>query len=219
MLNLLSVREQVYEYLKSMINSGELKSGEPIDIKMLAEKFGISKTPLRDALLQLEVDGFVKIMPRKGIVVASLTLEDIKNYYEIIASAESFIVQKYGHKLTENQIEQMRQFNLNMKEALNNNDFNGYYENNINFHNIYINLTDNKNMLKILKISKERLYDFPRKKEFVKDWELDSVLEHDNMIILLKNKKFKEAADYIREVHWSYEYQHKYILKYYTENV
>ncbi|MDK2792371.1 MAG: hypothetical protein PWQ25_1234 [Deferribacteres bacterium] len=219
MLNLLSVREQVYEYLKSMINSGELKSGEPIDIKMLAEKFGISKTPLRDALLQLEVDGFVKIMPRKGIVVASLTLEDIKNYYEIIASAESFIVQKYGHKLTENQIEQMRQFNLNMKEALNNNDFNGYYENNINFHNIYINLTDNKNMLKILKISKERLYDFPRKKEFIKDWELDSVLEHDNMIILLKNKKFKEAADYIREVHWSYEYQHKYILKYYTENV
>jgi DNA-binding GntR family transcriptional regulator len=202
-----------------MINSGELKSGEPIDIKMLAEKFGISKTPLRDALLQLEVDGFVKIMPRKGIVVASLTLEDIKNYYEIIASAESFIVQKYGHKLTENQIEQMRQFNLNMKEALNNNDFNGYYENNINFHNIYINLTDNKNMLKILKISKERLYDFPRKKEFIKDWELDSVLEHDNMIILLKNKKFKEAADYIREVHWSYEYQHKYILKYYTENV
>ncbi|MBZ4643391.1 MAG: transcriptional regulator, GntR family [Deferribacteraceae bacterium] len=219
MLNLLSVREQVYEYLKSMINSGELKSGESVDIKLLAEKFGISKTPLRDALLQLEVDGFVKIMPRKGIVVASLTLEDIKNYYEIIASAESFIVQKYGHKLTENQIEQMRQFNLNMKEALNNNDFNGYYENNINFHNIYINLTDNKNMLKILKISKERLYDFPRKKEFVKDWELDSVLEHDNMIILLKNKKFKEAADYIREVHWSYEYQHKYILKYYTENV
>jgi DNA-binding GntR family transcriptional regulator len=219
MLNLLSVREQVYEYLKSMINSGELKSGESVDIKLLAEKFGISKTPLRDALLQLEVDGFVKIMPRKGIVVASLTLEDIKNYYEIIASAESFIVQKYGHKLTENQIEQMRQFNLNMKEALNNNDFNGYYENNINFHNIYINLTDNKNMLKILKISKERLYDFPRKKEFIKDWELDSVLEHDNMIILLKNKKFKEAADYIREVHWSYEYQHKYILKYYTENV
>lgn len=219
MLNLLSVREQVYEYLKSMINSGELKSGESVDIKLLAEKFGISKTPFRDALLQLEVDGFVKIMPRKGIVVASLTLEDIKNYYEIIASAESFIVQKYGHKLTENQIEQMRQFNLNMKEALNNNDFNGYYENNINFHNIYINLTDNKNMLKILKISKERLYDFPRKKEFIKDWELDSVLEHDNMIILLKNKKFKEAADYIREVHWSYEYQHKYILKYYTENV
>ncbi|MCB4205344.1 GntR family transcriptional regulator [Deferribacterales bacterium Es71-Z0220] len=216
-LNLLSVREQVYEYLKSMINSGELKSGDTINLNALADKFNISKTPLRDALLQLEVDGFVNILPRKGIIVSKLTLEDIKWYYEVIASAESYILEKYGNKMTGDHLDAMEKYNNSMKDALKNDNFDEYYKNNLNFHNTYINLTENKTMLKTIRVAKERLYDFPRKKEFVKDWELDSVVEHDELINLLEQKEFALAAKFIKNVHWSFEYQLKYILKYYTE--
>ena len=52
-------------------------------------RLGVSKTPLRDALLQLEMEGFVAILPRRKVVVNVLSLEDIKNYYEIIGALES----------------------------------------------------------------------------------------------------------------------------------
>ena len=61
-----SLREQVYEFLRAEMNRGGLEIGTFLDLGALAEHLGISRTPLRDALLQLEVEGFVEILPRRG---------------------------------------------------------------------------------------------------------------------------------------------------------
>ncbi len=76
-LNILSLREQVYEYLRNEMITGGLVPGSTINLNRIAEQLGISKTPLRDALIHLELEGFVTILPRKGVMVNALTLEDV----------------------------------------------------------------------------------------------------------------------------------------------
>jgi DNA-binding GntR family transcriptional regulator len=77
-LNLKSLKDQVYEYLREQMHRGEILPGSVINMDETARKLGVSKTPLRDALLQLEMEDFVSILPRRGVVVNVLTLQDKK---------------------------------------------------------------------------------------------------------------------------------------------
>lgn len=62
-LNLKSLKEQVYEYLRSQMEKGKIRPGSTINMDETSRKLGVSKTPLRDALLQLEMEGFISILP------------------------------------------------------------------------------------------------------------------------------------------------------------
>jgi len=84
LLNIKSLKEQVYEYLREQMRRGDLKPGSVIEMEETSKKLGVSKTPLRDALLQLEMEDFVTILPRRKVVVNVLTLQDIRNYYEVM---------------------------------------------------------------------------------------------------------------------------------------
>ena len=214
-LNLKTLKEQVYEYLREQIEKGIIKPGSKINMEETSRKLGVSKTPLRDALIQLETEGFVTIIPRKGIVVNGLTMEDIKNYYQIIGALESAALLSVAEKLDEAKITQMEQLNREMKEAIEADNFDLYYEKNLKFHNTYLYLCGNRELIKIVESRKKRLYDFPRKKGFIKEWEVASIGEHQQIVEHLKKGEFKKAAEYIRDVHWSFEVQKKFIVKYY----
>lgn len=82
-----SLKEQVYDYLRHEIEKN-IQPGAVINMDATSRKLGISKTPLRDALLQLEMEGFVTIAPRRGIYVNSLALDDIKEFYQVIGALE-----------------------------------------------------------------------------------------------------------------------------------
>ena len=216
-INTKSLREQVYDYLREKINSGEIKGGDAINIDRMSQNLGVSRTPLRDALLMLESDGFVEIKPRKGVVVKTLTLEDIKNYYQIIGALECAIVCEVGELLKFEDLNYMEKCNDSMRIALNRNDFDLYYDWNIKLHDTYLKLSENELALKTINLAKQKLYDFPRKRTYVPDWEYSSLNEHEEIIDLLRKKMFVDAGLYIKNVHWSFEVQKKYILKYYPE--
>jgi len=213
-----SLREQVYEYLKKEISNNRIRKGSFIDINDISKKLGVSKTPLRDALLKLEADGFVKIFPRRGIMVNELTLDDIKNIYEIIGALECSVLSSLGGIFNENHLKKMVLFNENMKKALDRDNFEEYYKNNLDFHNTYLNLSSNEPLKETLKKLKQRLYDFPPNREYVAQWERNSTKEHDELISLLKGEKFTQAGDFIKDVHWSFEVQRKYIELYYLKD-
>ena len=63
--------------------------------------------------------------------------------------------------------------------------------------------------------AKHRLYDFPRRREFLPDWELASTTEHAALLALLEAGDVRGAADYLRDVHWSFEVQQRFIHQYY----
>ena len=217
-INFKSLREQVYDYLREAMNQGSLGPGATINLTEISGRLGISKTPLRDALLQLETEDFVTILPRRGCLVKALTRTEIRNLYQVIGALEASVIITEFDKITPDAVEKMIRLNQTMRNALDKTDFDGYYAANVEMHDCYLHLSSNDRLVRIVTTMKQRLYDFPRKKVFVKEWELSSTGEHRQFLQLLKAGKAEEAASYIRDVHWSYEVQRSFIERYYEND-
>ncbi|MCP4572807.1 MAG: GntR family transcriptional regulator [bacterium] len=218
-LNHTSLRQQVYEVLCEDLGRGDLRPGATINLDRVAERLGVSRTPLREALLRLENEGFVTIRPRSGVVVRELSEEDIRNLYQMIGALEgSVIATEYG-RLTGEGFAAMGAANDAMRSALARDDFDTFYVANLEFHNAYLDQSANAELVRQVGIMKRRLYDFPRKRTFVKEWELASTGEHEAIVAALEKSDWIEAARLVRDVHWSFAVQEQFIRRYYLEEL
>jgi DNA-binding GntR family transcriptional regulator len=210
-----SLKNLVYDYIREQMKTGALAPGATINIEETSKKLGISKTPLREALIKLEAEGFVKIAPWRGVMVQSLSLEDFKECYQVIGALEAAALVASTALMDKQQIRSMEDLNARMRQAIAANDFEAYYERNIAFHGVYLGLSHNKTLADIVDVLKKKLYEFSRPMEFIKEWEDVSLAEHDTLVGLLKQGEFRKAADFLRDTIWSFEVQKKYITKYY----
>ena len=138
MINSQSLREQIYAHLRNEIMNGTLKPGASINMDNLSKELSISKTPLREALIKLECQGFVEMLPRKGVQVKKLTYGELKEYYEIIGFLESAVVYSVFDQIkSPSVIEKMKQSNAQQKILLKNKEFDLYYQLNLEFHDIF----------------------------------------------------------------------------------
>ncbi len=216
-LNIRSLKEQVYEYLRERMRTGELLPGAVIDMEETSRTLGVSKTPLRDALLQLEMEEFVTILPRRKIVVNTLTIQDVRNSYEIIGALESTALLAAFDRFREADLKRMEKANEGMKKAIEADDFDLYYEQEPRVPRHLPRPLRERALARIVNRLKRRLYDFPRPQGFVKEWEEASIEEHRRLLELVKRGKKEEAAAWIRDVHWSFKVQEKYINEYYVD--
>lgn len=210
-----SLKNLVYDYLRDQMRKGELRQGETINMEQTAKKLGISKTPLREALIKLEAEGFVRIQPWRNIMVSELTLQDFKDCYQIIGALECSALLAAAPYMKKEDIERMEALDEEMEKALDSGDFDTYYERNIEFHQTYIQLAQNPTLAETVDILKKKLYEFARPKEFIREWEDVSMAEHRRLVQLLKQGDFAGAAEFLRNTIWSFEVQKKYIVKYY----
>lgn len=214
-INFKSLKEQVYDYLRDEIHKHNLRPGSAVNMGAISKKLGISKTPLRDALIQLEMEDFVTIKARRGIFVNPLTLEDIRNYYQVIGALESSALINSFNKIGPAEIKKMNKLNNEMRAAVDKNRFELFFKKNLEFHNTYIEPCGNRHLIKTLTNLKNRLYDFPQQEEWIKDWELSSLGEHQKIVDFIAEGKVQEAANAIHDVHWSFRVQEKFIMRYY----
>lgn len=215
-INARSLKEQVYDYLREQMQKGVLRPGSAINMDETCRKLGVSRTPLREALLLLQTEGFVTILPRRGIIVKVLTLEDIKDFYDIIGALEAKALGTSFSLLTPSDMTALERLIEGMDKALAADDFDLYYERNLRFHDVYLKPCRNATLLKVVNTIKKRLYDFPRQARFVKEWEIASVGEHREFLRLVREGRREAAIRFVQEVHWSYKVQERYIKKYYA---
>jgi DNA-binding GntR family transcriptional regulator len=97
--NLLSIREHAYLYLKKNILEGEFQAGDRLIERELAAKLKISRTPIREALFRLETQGFVKTVPRKGVVVSNISENEVIEVFTILSSLEVLAVKLAAQKM------------------------------------------------------------------------------------------------------------------------
>jgi DNA-binding GntR family transcriptional regulator len=210
-----SLREEVYERLRSLMSQGRLRPGKYLDLNALARQIGISRTPLRDALLRLECEGFVEIHNRKGVRVAPLTLTVIRDIYEIVGALESAALRSVAARITPDIVARMEELDREMVRALDKLDFDRFYAANLKFHDSFLLLSENAELVRWVHTLKQRLYDFPRLKGFLPEWERASVEEHQAIVRFLKTGSVAAAADLLRDVHWSFTYQEPFVRRYY----
>ena len=215
MINRKSLREQVYDFLRDKLTQGKLTQGAALNLNAISTELGISRTPLRDALLQLDQEGFVTIVPRCGVFVKRLSLEDIRHYYRILGALESTVVLSVFDRILPSHIERMKRLNLDQKESIHKEDFQAYYQQNLQFHGVFLQLSTNEPLKRIIEPMKQRLYDFPRHR-YVTEWELSNCAEHDRLIAAFETGDRYGAVRLLRDVHWSFEVQKKHICRYYS---
>ena len=218
-LNVRPLREQVYEFLRGEMQTGRIVPGSFIKLNSISRHLGISKTPLRDAIIQLECEGFVTILPRRGVVLNRLTLEEIKNVLEIVGALESAVIVSVFDQIKTVHLKKMERLNQRMRAQLESNGFDRfdhqYYRLNIAFHDVFLDLSENTSLRRIILPIKQRLYDFPRP-SYIKKWELINCDEHDQLIQFIKTGEKQKAASLWRNEHWSFSAHEQFIRKFYS---
>jgi DNA-binding GntR family transcriptional regulator len=124
--NLLSIREHAYLFLKKSILEGEFQAGDRLIERELAAKLKISRTPIREALFRLESQGFVKTVPRKGVVVSDISENEVIEVFTILASLEVLAVKLAAQKMDNETRQELDQKikELNLLEQRSEEDFN-----------------------------------------------------------------------------------------------
>jgi len=209
-INTQSLREQIYQYLRDGMQTGKLAPGAALNLNEISQKLGISKTPLRDALIKLEAEGFVTILPRRGVMVNEMTLEDVRQFYDILGALEASVVLDVFHQITPDLIRKMKQLNQAQRKALKEEDYGRYYRLNLEFHGVFLDLCNNNTLMRLITPMKQRLYDFPRHRYNV-EWEKRNCGEHDTFIELVEAGDREGAARFMKYRHWSYTFQEKQI--------
>ena len=205
-----SLRKEIFTYLSNQIECGALTPGSLINVRKLTEELNVSRTPLREALAQLEIQGLVSILPQRGVRINVLTYEDLLNLFEIIGTLESQVVFTVFDKITDKKIDQMKRFNRAMEQAIEKGKNRTFHETNIRFHKVFLDLSGNHELTNYVSGLKLRLFGFALK-SYRDRFKRAIVAEHDVFIALLKEGDRKSAADYLKDVHWKFNYPDNFI--------
>lgn len=146
-----TLSERVFEQLKDDILTGSLKPGDRLLYEKIAEKFDVSLTPVKEALLLLEQEGLVKTVPRRGAYVTQLTNRDIVEYTQIRLAIEGLAVELACEaKLGSDAFEALRSLNKEMETAVRDKDVHACMRIDIEFHRNLVALSGNRRLTDIM---------------------------------------------------------------------
>jgi DNA-binding GntR family transcriptional regulator len=154
------LREIVFESLREAIISGHLKPGERLVEVQLAEEMGVSRTPVREAIRKLELEGFVVMVPRKGAYVAGISVKDIANVFEIRTALESLAAGLAAERATEEEMEKLERLLVSVAESADNNDLDGWVDKDTIFHETIYKASRNERLVQIVNNLREQIQRF-----------------------------------------------------------
>ncbi len=193
----LSLRDMVFITLREAILKGVFKPGDRLMEISLAKEMGVSRTPVREALQKLEKERLVNILPRKGVFVASITKEDVKDVLEVRKHLEELVVVLSCERATKEDINEMLERKAEFESAINTGDITRMAEADVAFHNVIYKSTGNQSLIEVLKNLHEKMYRY--RMEHLKDKEGRKSLinEHDRLIEAIRTKNEDAAKEII----------------------
>ncbi|MCI6060796.1 MAG: GntR family transcriptional regulator [Dorea sp.] len=191
----LPLRDVVFNTLRQAILRGELKPGERLMEIQLANKLGVSRTPIREAIRKLELEGLVLMIPRKGAEVADISEKSLRDVLEVRKALEELAVQLACDKITKEEIEDLKKAAEDFKKILKSRDITEIAEADVRFHDIIFMATDNQKLVQLLNNLREQMYRF--RVEYLKNEEVHPQLiaEHEKIIEhIMERDKAKASA-------------------------
>ena len=163
----LPLRDVVFQTLRQAILRGELEPGERLMEIHLANRLGVSRTPIREAIRKLELEGLVVMIPRRGAIVASITEKDLKDVLEVRRTLEIMAGEMACERITPELLKQLEEAGREFMKLKDTNDFTSLAEVNVKFHDIIYAATDNQRLITILNNLREQMYRY--RLEYLKD--------------------------------------------------
>lgn len=153
-----SYKEEAYQRIKTLILSDELRDGDPLDIDWLTSELGISRTPVREALLMLEQEGLIETIPYKGTFITDLTKKDVEEIYRVREGLESLAVELATPLIPDADLQNMQEMFTAVGDEIEKGSFNGYFESDIGFHDLLIRHSGNQVLQQVLDTLSGRIY-------------------------------------------------------------
>ena len=163
----LPLRDVVFQTLRQAILKGELQPGERLMEIKLAERLGVSRTPIREAIRKLELEGLVVMIPRKGAAVANITEKDTKDVLEVRRTLEMFAVEVACDRITQEQLVQLKEAAKAFEASKGSMDLIRIAETDMYFHEIIYEATQNERLVQMLNNLRENMYRY--RIEYLKD--------------------------------------------------
>ena len=195
----LPLRDVVFNTLRQAILKGELKPGERLMEIQLANKLGVSRTPVREAIRKLELEGLVLMIPRKGAEVAEITRRDMEDVLEVRTALEELAVKDACDHITDAQLSELKKASNEFKKALlEGKDLVTCADADMHFHDVILSATNNRRLIQMLNNLSEQMYRY--RMEYLKDERTHKTLieEHDAIRRALKKHDKVKAGAAIR---------------------
>jgi DNA-binding GntR family transcriptional regulator len=145
-----NISEEVYVALKDRILSRQFSPGERLNLSQFEEQMGISRTPLKDALNRLALEGLVEIQPRKGTFVVNPSRDEIAESFEVRRVLEVYAVELAIQAISESQLRQMRELIRDLRRLTDIDDWDGLYHEYCNLdydlHHLILDIAGNRRL-------------------------------------------------------------------------
>ena len=178
---LLPLRDVVVKKLRKAMLTGALKPGERLMEIHLAEKLGVSRTPIREAIRKLELEGLVQMIPRRGAIVTEITEKSMKDVLEVRRALDILSVELACDRITEEEKETLEKACQNFELATKKGDLKEIARQDVAFHDIIVEATRNTKLIQILHNLSEQMFRY--RFEYIKDYEQHQVLAHEHRAI------------------------------------
>ncbi|HET7559303.1 MAG TPA: GntR family transcriptional regulator [Limnochordia bacterium] len=154
------LRELVFEAVREAIIEGQLKPGERLMEIQLAERLGVSRTPVREAIRKLELEGFVVMIPRKGAYVADISLKDIADVFEIRGALEGLAAQLAAERASDEELERLERLLHEIGVCVEQRDVDLMVDLDTRFHDVLYTASRNQRLGQILSLLREQIQRF-----------------------------------------------------------
>lgn len=189
----LPLRDVVFQTLRQAILREDLAPGERLMEIPLANKLGVSRTPLREAIRMLEQEGLVVMIPRRGAQVAGISEKSLRDVLEVRKSLEKLAVELACERMTEEDMKEMNRAEEAFSAAVHEGDALRIAETDEQFHDVIYNSTGNTKLVQLLNNLREQMYRY--RLEHIKDEKsrLSLLEEHQRMMTALRSRDVELA--------------------------
>lgn len=196
----LPLRDVVFQTLRKAILTGEFMPGERLMEIALANRLGVSRTPVREAIRKLELEGLVVMIPRKGAEVAKITVSDLKDVLEVRCHLEEFAASLACERITEEKKVELKEAMVDFEKAIQQKDLKLIAEQDVAFHDVIFRATNNQRLLQIVNNLREQIFRY--RIEYIKDFDYhDTLVKEHRQIMQTIMDGDKEAAEKIMRTH------------------
>lgn len=193
------LRELVLEAIREAIKNGALQPRERLMEIQLADELGVSRTPVREALRKLELEGFIVMVPRKGAYVSDLSMKDVADVFEIRAALEGLAGALAAERITEEELETMERLLVEKGEAINLNDIDKLVAVDTRFHEAMYQASRNERLTVIISNLREQIQRFRLTSLSVPGRKQDSLKEHRGLLEAIQARDIQLARQLAQE--------------------